>query len=313
MIASFQPPQVRAFPRRSLSASRRAKVALALLAFASLLISSLSAAEWTPVLWRGKKRGNRPRKAGSPPSPQSVPAGGITRLGERRNLLYESPAKASRGVDIVAGLARNRTGAPSGHRHAIGNPALPRRVKASGSLLTLTHPHTDPQYPALTRTYEWRGDVLHCRLSWQGGRFYGIHIVQLPRSAVVYRASRRDARAASGLRSRSDLSPTRYTHRRPPCAGSEPCLRQYRHAPACQSHRESSLLPADHLCPNREIPLADGARRTVRFLIVSADMGLHTQVFLGDRINLSSRSSSYLPTQRPGGFHRSLLRPLATN
>ena len=59
-------------------------------------------------------------------------------------------------------------------------------VRASRTLLTVTHPHTDLKYPGLTRSYQWRKGVLHCNLSWQGGYHHAIHIVQVPRWSIIH-------------------------------------------------------------------------------------------------------------------------------
>jgi hypothetical protein len=58
-------------------------------------------------------------------------------------------------------------------------------VKAHGPILTVTLPHTDTTYPALTRSYEWRAGVLHCRFSWKGERHHAIQILQLPQWAIL--------------------------------------------------------------------------------------------------------------------------------
>lgn len=186
MMASRLAPAERAFFRRNQSVDRAAKCVLALLALALCLISSLSAAEWTPVLWRGEKAWQSTSQGWvATVSEERSRLVSITRAGDRRNLLYESSREG-----ISWGGHRGWLGPQSAWQPAWPPPrdwesSAALRVTASGSLLTLTHPHTDRQYPALSRTYEWRGDVLHCGLSWQGGRFYGIHIVQLPRGAVV--------------------------------------------------------------------------------------------------------------------------------
>lgn len=58
-------------------------------------------------------------------------------------------------------------------------------VEADGGVLRVSHPHTDKNYPRVSRTYEWRGRVLHCTASWSDARFQGIHILQVPTAAVV--------------------------------------------------------------------------------------------------------------------------------
>ena len=59
------------------------------------------------------------------------------------------------------------------------------RVDAEDSVLRVTHPRTNANYPQIVRTYAWRGGVLHCTASWSDARFQGIHVVQIPASAVV--------------------------------------------------------------------------------------------------------------------------------
>lgn len=286
MIASCHSRQRHAFFRRSRRPRRAAKSALALLALALSLISGLAAAEWTPVLWHGEKAWQSTSQGWvATVSQERSRLVAITRVGEGSNLLYESPREG-----ISWGGHRTWLGPQSAWRPAWPPPrdwesSAAARVKASGDLLTLTHPHADPQYPALSRTYEWRGDVLHCRLSWQGGKFYGIHIVQLLRSAmvIVHRA------VAPGLPLGYALVPI---YRRPDTLTDVPLARKVsridgdtvtlRHA----NHAEkAAFFPQTILARIGKYRLQMGRGVQSGFSSSSPDMGLLTQVFLGDRLN----------------------------
>lgn len=59
------------------------------------------------------------------------------------------------------------------------------RIEAENATLKLAHRRTNPDYPAITRTYEWRREVLHCTAAWNDSRFHGIHILQMPPETVV--------------------------------------------------------------------------------------------------------------------------------
>ena len=103
------------------------------------------------------------------------------------NLLFATPAK-----DPVSwGGHRCWLGPQSGWKKNWPPPvdweaSAAGHVVASGTLLTVTHPQTDAAYPELSRTYQWRGGVLHCDLRWQGGRHHAIHILQLPPWSLVH-------------------------------------------------------------------------------------------------------------------------------
>lgn len=315
MIVSCQRPQRRAFSRRNQRACRTAKVALALLVFASLLISSLSAAEWTPVLWRGEKAWQSTSQGWvATVSAERSRLVAITRLGERRNLLYESPRDA-----ISWGGHRCWLGPQSDWRPVWPPPrdwesSAAARVRAIGSLLTLTHPHTDPQYPALSRTYEWRGDVLHCRLSWQGGRFYGIHIVQLPRSAVV-----------TVQRAVTPSFPLGYAlvpiYRRPDTLTEVPLAQAVsrvsgdivtlRHA---NQTEKAAFFPQTILARIGRYRLQMERGEQSGFSSSAPDMGLLTQVFLGDRLNPFIEIEQLSPYGRGRAVSTEvLLRPLVAD
>lgn len=59
------------------------------------------------------------------------------------------------------------------------------KVVPEGAVLRVWHPHTDKNYPEVSRSYEWREGVLHCTVSWRDARFQGIHVIQIPPKAVV--------------------------------------------------------------------------------------------------------------------------------
>lgn len=315
MIASSQPPEGRAPFRRNRGAHRAAKSALALLALALHLIPGLSAAEWTPVLWHGENAWQSTSQGWvATVSQERSRLVAITRAGAQRNLLYEAPRDG-----ISWGGHRCWLG-PQSDWHPVWPPprdwesSAAARVKASGPLLTVAHPHTDPQYPALTRTYEWRDGVLHCRLSWQGGRFYGIHVVQLPRDAVV--TVRRDATPALPLG--YALVPI---YRRPGTLTDVPIARAVsridgdtitlRHA----DHTEkAAFFPQTILARIGKYRLQMERGEQSGFSSSSPDMGLLTQVFLGDRLNPFIEIEQLSPCAKGRAVSTEvLLRPLAAD
>lgn len=107
--------------------------------------------------------------------------------GAGENLLFATPTKKS----ISWGGHRCWLGPQSGWKADWPPPvdweaSAAAHIEASGPLLAVTHPHTECAYPALTRTYQWRGGVLHCGLAWQGGRHHAIQILQLPSWSIVH-------------------------------------------------------------------------------------------------------------------------------
>lgn len=58
-------------------------------------------------------------------------------------------------------------------------------LTADGDTLRVKQARTDANYPAIERSYVWRDGVLSCTVSWRDPRFQGIHIVQVPKEAVV--------------------------------------------------------------------------------------------------------------------------------
>lgn len=257
---------------------------LALLAV--IFVASLPASDWTPVLWRGEKAWQSASQGWvATVSEERSRLVSITRLGEGSNLLYESSREG-----ISWGGHRGWLGPQSAWQPAWPPPrdwesSAASRVVVSGSLLTLTHPRLDPQYPALTRTYEWQGDVLHCRLSWRGGRFYGIHIVQLPRGAVV-----------TVQRAVTPDLPLGYAlvpiYRRPNILTDVPIARAVsringdavtlRHA---NQSEKVAFFPQTIFARIGKYRLQMQRGDQSGFSSSEPDMGLLTQVYLGDRIN----------------------------
>ncbi len=315
MSLSFPPSKERAFFRRNRSGDRAAKYAIALLTLALGLISSLAAAEWTPVLWRGEKAWQSTSQGWvATVSQERSRLVAITRAGEQRNLLYESSRDGISWGGHRAWLGPQADWRPAWPPPRDWESSAATRVKASGALLTLTHPHTDPQYPSLTRTYEWRGDALHCRLSWQGGKFYGIHIVQLPRDAVV--TVRRAAMPSLPLG--YALVPI---YRRPGTLTDTPLARAVsritgdvvtlRHA----NHTEkAAFFPQTILARIGKYRLQMERGEQSGFSPFSPDMGLLTQVFLGDRLNPFIEIEQLSPYAKSRAVTTEvLLRPLAGN
>jgi len=286
MTLSCQHLEGGAFLRWNPGARRVAKSALAFLTFALLLISSLSAAEWTPVLWRGERSWQSTSQGWvATVSEERCRLVAITRVGERRNLLYESSRDGISWGGHRAWLGPQSAWLPAWPPPRDWESSGALRVTVSGSLLAMLHPQTDPQYPALTRTYEWRGDVLHCRLSWRGGRFYGIHIVQLPRGAVV-----------TVHRAMTPELPLGYAlvpiYRRPDILTDVPIANavsringdtvMLRHANRAE---KVAFFPQTIFARIGKYRLQMQRGVQSGFTPSMPDMGLLTQVFLGDRIN----------------------------
>jgi hypothetical protein len=143
------------------------------------------APDWKPTTWHGEKAWESTSSGWTAiVSEERARLVSITDAGE--NLLY-APPKGS----VSWGGHRCWLGPQSGWKPdwppaADWEASAAASVQAAGTLLTVTHPQTDAQYPALSRTYQWRGGVLHCKLSWQGGLHYSIHILQLPQWSVVH-------------------------------------------------------------------------------------------------------------------------------
>lgn len=53
-----------------------------------------------------------------------------------------------------------------------------RTITTMGDRLVVEHPQTDPNYPALIRTYSWEGQALNCTVTWKddGRAYYGMHV-----------------------------------------------------------------------------------------------------------------------------------------
>lgn len=315
MIATCHPRQKYTYFRKNQSTRGTAKSALALLVLALCLISSLSAAEWTPVFWRGKKAWQSTSQGwAATVSEERSRLVSITRAGDRHNLLYESSRDG-----ISWGGHRGWLGPQSAWQPAWPPPrdwesSAAARVNAAGALLTLTHPHTDPQYPALTRSYEWRGDVLHCRLSWQGGRYHGIHIVQLPRGAVV-----------TVRRAVTHALPLGYAlvpiYRRPDTLTDIPLARALSRTEGdsvtlwhANRSEKVAFFPQTIFARIGKYSLQMQRGEQSGFSSSSPDMGLLTQVFLGDRLNPFIEIEQLSPCAKGGAVSTEvLLRPQVAN
>jgi hypothetical protein len=151
-------------------------------------LSASDASDWKQMIWQGEKAW------------ESTSAGWTAIVSEERsrlvgivdtvtgdNLLFAPPTKGA----VSWGGHRCWLGPQSGWKTDWPPPvdweaSAADQVVASGALLTVTHPQTDDGYPGLSRTYQWRGGVLHCELRWQGGRRHAIHILQLPSWSLVH-------------------------------------------------------------------------------------------------------------------------------
>jgi hypothetical protein len=145
------------------------------------------ASSWTPAFWQGEKAWESRSQGWK--AVVSEERGRLIALVEEdsgENLLF-APDKG--GISL------------GGHRCWLGpqagwNPVWPppadwecgpaARVESEGGRLRLLAPHTAPAYPRLSRTYEWKGESLSCTLRWEGGDFFGIQILQVPRWALVH-------------------------------------------------------------------------------------------------------------------------------
>ncbi len=127
--------------------------------------------------------------------------------------------------------------------------------------------------------------MLHCRLSWRGGQYYGIHIIQLPRGAAV--TVRRAA--ASGLPQGYALVPV---YRRPQILTDVPVAEAVsridgdtitlRHA---NQTEKIALFPQTIFARIGKYRLEMQRGEQSGFSPSVPDLGLLTQVFLGDRAN----------------------------
>ena len=61
-------------------------------------------------------------------------------------------------------------------------------VHTEGSVLYLTHPAGDKDYPVLTRAYAWEGSRLRCTVSWKddGRAYYGMHVMAIDAPAEIH-------------------------------------------------------------------------------------------------------------------------------
>ena len=156
----------------------------------SFLLGSLRAepiSDWRPTTWDGESAW----EASSSDWTAIVSEGrarlvSLAPVGSGENLLF-APPKAS----ISWGGHRCWLG-PQSEWKAIWPPprdweaSAAALVKAGGPILTVILPHTDTNYPPLTRSYEWRAGVLRCRLSWQDARRHAIQILQMPQWTTIH-------------------------------------------------------------------------------------------------------------------------------
>lgn len=161
--------------------------ALILLAAGSV---SLQADTWHPLTWRGERAWLS--RSGPWAAVVSEARARLVFFGEwegEKNLLYAT---------FPAGRAPSLGGhrfwlGPQNDWKALWPPppdweASPGWVRVSGNLLTLTLPHTDRDYPALTRSYRWEEKRLVCRGSWTSGgnkNYQAIQTFHLPKNAMV--------------------------------------------------------------------------------------------------------------------------------
>jgi len=161
-------------------------VALVLLAASA----SLQADTWEPLTWQGER--SWLSRSGPWTAVVSEPRARLVFFGDwerGKNLLY-TPFPA--GSAPTLGGHRFWLGPQNDWKVLWPPPAdwesRPGLVRVDGDLLTVTLPHTDKDYPALTRSYRWKDGRLLCRGSWtQAGprNYQAIQTFHLPENAIV--------------------------------------------------------------------------------------------------------------------------------
>lgn len=166
----------------------RAFAVLALLLIGFLLLAFLARADaaWTRTEWRGERAWTASSGGWTAiVSEERARLVSLTREGGAENLLYAEQK------DVFSW---------GGHRFWLGpqtawtapwpppadweRSAAPK-IAVEGETLRVRHARTDENYPQIERGYTWRDGVLHCTVAWSDARFQGIHIVQVPKDAVV--------------------------------------------------------------------------------------------------------------------------------
>ncbi len=205
--------------------------------------------------------------------------------GSEGNLLYAS-AKAS----ISWGGHRCWLGPQSEWKTAWPPPAdweasAAASLSASGTRLTVVHPHTEADYPPLSRSYEWRGGVLHCGVNWQGGHHHAVHILQVPQSSVIHvrRLVRKDLPLGYALlpvfNRPKALTTTELARDISRVEGDEITLRHK------NVTEKIGFAPQEITADigDWQLKMRPGVATDVTMLL--PDLGLLTQVYLGDREN----------------------------
>ncbi len=115
----------------------------------------------------------------------------------RSRLIYLGAADGSRNLlnaPVAAPAPANRSDSPNwgGHRFWLGpqtrwvwpppvewEHSAAASSETRGAVLVLRQPRIDPEYPAITREYEWDGTRLRCTASWldDGRPCFGVHVV----------------------------------------------------------------------------------------------------------------------------------------
>lgn len=174
-------------PPRSALHALHALLPLFLGIVAGVIGVPLRAAEWLPASWRGESAWESISESGwiATVSVDRARLIALRRAPDGPGLLF-----ADLKNEFSWGGHRVWLGPQSAWRAPWPPPAdwetsRAERIATDGAALRITHPRSDPAYPRLTRSYEWRGDALHCGVSWSDPRFQAIHVVQLPTRAVV--------------------------------------------------------------------------------------------------------------------------------
>lgn len=110
----------------------------------------------------------------------------IARTEGGANLLYASPKTSSSWGGHRCWLGPQTKWKANWPPPADWEASAAADIKVFKTLLTVSHPHADADYPALTRSYQWRDGVLHCGVSWQGDYHHAIHILQVPQWSIIH-------------------------------------------------------------------------------------------------------------------------------